>query len=129
MEEEKYLLWDIEKDWIHNSPVFWGKGNAGYYHTLEDCELYTWEEALKYADSTTIPVKLSELMKHKKTIFENVNMVLNNAEKEFKNRTSKEEHDCTNCERFEIETMTGVCSKFGIIEDVKVDCNFWKRNR
>ena len=121
MKEEKYLLWAANKDWHYNSPVFWGKGNSGYFSTLEDCEQYTLEEAMKYADKDTIPVKLSELMECKKTIFENAYMVLNKAMKE-----NKAVQDCTTCSKFEIESMTGVCSKFGIIHDVKVDCSFYE---
>lgn len=85
MEEEKYLLYAVEKSWHYNYPVFWGKGNAGYYSALEDCQQYTLQEALKYATKENIPVKLSELMKHKKTVFENVYMVLTKAMNEFKN--------------------------------------------
>lgn len=126
MEEEKYLLWASDKNWNHNSPVFWGKDNCGYYSTLEDCQLYTKEEALKYATDDDIPVKLSELMKHKKTIFEDVYMVLNKAGKDYKEEY-KNMKDCTTCERFDIETFTGVCSKFGILNDVKVDCNYYTK--
>ena len=125
MKEEKYLLWAANKDWHYNSPVFWGKGNSGYFSTLEDCEQYTLEEAMKYADKYTIPVKLSELMKHKKTVFENVYSVLNKAMKDNNKLSTGEVHDCSTCNRFDIETFTGVCSKFGIIEDIKVDCNYW----
>ncbi len=127
MEEEKYLLWASDKDWHYNSPVFWGKGNSGYYSTLEDCEQYTLEEAMKYADKDTIPVKLSELMKHQKTVFENVNMILNEAMKANNWDSSNEEevHDCSTCDRLEIESMTGVCPKFGVLNDVKEDCGFW----
>ena len=127
--EDKYLLCALNKNWHHNSPVFWGKNNCGYYSTLEDCEIYTLEEAKKYADENNIPVKLSDLMKYKKTIFENVNMVLNKAQKEFKNEKDNVEDvkDCTTCGLFDIETFTGVCQKFGILNDVKVDCNFWEQ--
>ena len=85
MEEEKYLLYATEKSWHYNYPVFWGKNNCGYYSTLEDCQQYTLQEALKYATKEDIPVKLSELMKHKKTVFENVHIVLTKAMNEFKN--------------------------------------------
>lgn len=128
--EEKYLLWAATKSWHHNSPVFWGKNNCGYYSTLEDCEQYTLEQALKHATKDDIPVKISDLMPFAKTSFHDVNMVLNNAEKEFKNRQIKNDdeiHDCSNCARLDIETFTGVCSKFGVINDVKVDCNFWEK--
>lgn len=127
MKKEKYLLWASNKDWHYNSPVFWGKGNSGYYSTLEDCEQYTLEEAMKYADKDTIPVKISELMNHKKTVFEGAHMVLNKAMREnnWDSNHKEEVHDCSTCDRLEIESMTGVCNKFGIIQDVKVDCNYW----
>ena len=124
MEEEKYLLWAVNKSWHHNSPVFWGKNNCGYYSTLEDCQQYTLEEALKHATKEDIPVRISDLMPCAKTTFHNVNMVLNKAIKEF-----NQVHDCTTCAKFDIETFTGVCSKFGVINDVKVDCNFYEREK
>lgn len=124
--EEKYLLWAVTKSWHHNSPVFWGKDNCGYYSTLEDCEQYTLEEALKHATKDDIPVKISDLMPFAKTSFHDVYRVLNKAAKDFKEQ-KEEVKECTNCAKFDIETFTGVCSKFGIINDVKVDCSFWEK--
>lgn len=127
MEEEKYLLWASDKNWNYNSPVFWGKDNCGYYSTLEDCQLYTKEEALKYATDVDIPVKLSELMKYKKTIFEGVYKILNESGKEYKDKIGKDNkvQDCITCNNFRIETFTGVCDKFGILDDIKDNCPYY----
>lgn len=83
---EKYLLWASSKGWHHNSPVFWGKGNCGYYSTLEDCQVYTKEEAYSHANEDTIPVKLDDLMNYTKTTFLNCYDVLYKAEQEMEDK-------------------------------------------
>ena len=34
--------------------------------------------------------------------------------------------DCSTCSKLEIESMTGVCSEKGIIENIPVSCTSWK---
>ena len=80
--QEKYLLWASTKGYHHNYPVFWGKGNCGYYSALEDCEIYTKEEAFSHANEDTIPVKLSDLEEYKRTTFLNCQSVLYKAQKD-----------------------------------------------
>ena len=53
--EEKYLLWAVTKSWHHNSPIFWGKNNCGYYSNEELIKIFT------YLVSLDSKVKDSEL--------------------------------------------------------------------
>lgn len=36
--------------------------------------------------------------------------------------------DCSTCSNLEIESMTGVCSEKGIIENIPVSCTSWKED-
>lgn len=83
--KNKYVICSLERGYAYNSLIFWGKNSCGYYPQLEECEVYTKEEALQHATPDDIPIKVSELAPYLATHVEHAYEVLKQAKRNYDN--------------------------------------------
>lgn len=81
--KNKYVLCSLERGYAYNSLIFWGKDSCGYYPNLNNCEVYTKEEALQRATPDDIPIKVSELAPYLAVHVEHAYNVVSKAKKNY----------------------------------------------